>query len=165
MVGDQFITESVIRKRTITIPIQEKEKLTQAMEYNERMNANRARMNDIRLFRNAYLAAGLVLDIGYLIWAFTMKNMLIYFYVAFVLICLFIFGIMKSNLFLVIHMVASVVPLFFDWLFGIFLVIKLFLGIVYLRWDEPIRREIDYPEFHNICIELLYEDGHSTRVK
>ena len=83
----------------------------------------------------------------------------------FVIVCLAIWTFKRSNLFLIMHLVASIGLIFWDKGFAFSLALKLLLGMFYLWKDAPLHKELDYPFFNNICIEIEHKDGHTKLLR
>ncbi len=163
----QYITESVVRKGTIAIPVEEKEMLREAAAYNERMSINRAKMHTYSEIKKAYLLMSIVTNASILVVSDALNHReFIYFLIlGLVLIFLVLWVSTRHNLFLILNIISSFGLIFWDKGFALSAVYKLAIGIVYLIKDEPLHREIAYPAFNNICIEIVFKDGHSTRLK
>ena len=160
--AEQYITESVVRKRFITISVDNKDMLREANAYNERMNLNRAKMNDIREIKKGYLIGSLILGLCILVISDALNNRhpLYFILLGLVLVCLTLWTVTRSNVFLIMHLAASIGLIFWDKAFAYSLALKLLLGMFYLWKDIPLHRELGYPFFNNLSIEIEYKDGH-----
>ncbi|MBR1929889.1 MAG: hypothetical protein IJ833_00190 [Lachnospiraceae bacterium] len=164
---EKYITQSIIQQGVITIPVDNKEMLQEADAYNRRMSSNRARMIELQEIKKGYLLGSVVVGLGILVISNALSNRHpIYFIIlGMAVVSLLVWGIMRNNLFLILHMITSVGMVFWNSGFVILLLLDIVLGTFYLWKDEPLRKELDYPNFNSIRIEIKHKHQQITGFK
>lgn len=175
----KYITEEIVKNGSTTIHStkEDMEKLAEVNEYNRYMKECRAKMQELKILRNVYLAANVFIIVCLMLLTFAsdmmfaqdnkfFKKILVSLLLIVVYgIVYFLFSFWKNELEFFPNVIMTAVLLYIDLMFFILLVLNILLCGLYRYKKGCLGEEMGYPLFYDIKVDRVRGKTYDPYIK
>lgn len=175
----KYITKEIVKNGSIEIHStkEDMEKLAEVKEYNYYMKECRSKMNDLRIIRNIYLIANVVVIFTLMLFTFFAEMMfsqgneiIVKFIISMLLIIAyavvyFIFSFWRNELEFLPNVLMTVPLLYISWWFLLVLLMDIFFCGYYRYSKGFLGEEMGYPLFYDLKVDRIRGKTYDSQVK